>query len=293
MQDQQLSESIEQLLVSSNPRHMAAAQAALPPGYYLRAAKHLRDATGTVIIATGFPVSGTFETDGPVGAIALYQTLESLGARPYIACGSLLAQALVARYRVIELTARSRETAFIEATKQLSTLRPQAIVAIERPGIAADGCYYNMRGEDITADCVYFDPFISQANCPTIAIGDGGNEIGMGNIAKTLAHINIKASVTCCNELLVADVSNWGAYGLIAFLGLWSQQDLLARISPGELFNYLSARGSVDGVTGKNTLTEDGLSPFEGIKIIEQLRVLTHFSPRITQRDCIQKRVHK
>jgi len=281
MNEQQLSESIEQLLVSRNLRHMSVAQTALQPGYYLRGARHLRDITGTVIIATGFPVSSTFETDGPVGAIALYQALEALGARPYIACGAPLAHALATDYRVLNLTARNLETARVEATTQLLALQPRAIVAIERPGIAADGRYYNMRGEDITAQCFYFDPFISQANCPTIGIGDGGNEIGMGNVATALTRLDITASVTCCNELLVADVSNWGAYGLIAFLGLWSQQDLLATISPEDLLHYLSAHGSVDGVTRQNTLTEDGLLPFEGANIIEQLRVLTHFLPRV------------
>ena len=279
MYEQQLSESIEQLLVSRNPRHMTVAQAALQPGYYLRGARHLRDITGPVIIGTGFPVLGTFETDGPVGAIALYQALETLGARPYIACGAPLSHALTTDYRILPLTARDQEAAYREATTQLLALQPQAVVAIERPGIAADGHYYNMRGEDITAHCFYFDPFISQANCPTIAIGDGGNEIGMGNIARTLTDLDITASITCCNELLVADVSNWGAYGLIAFLGLWSQQDLLAKISPEELLQYLSARGSVDGVTGENTLTEDGLPLSEGANIIEQLRMLTHFLP--------------
>ncbi|MDG2046477.1 MAG: DUF4392 domain-containing protein [Halioglobus sp.] len=282
MQEQQLSESIEKLLVSSNPRHMAVAKAALKPSYYLRGARHLRDITGSVIIGTGFPVSDTFETDGPVRAMALYQALETLGACPYIACGASLAHALATDYRIVQLTARDQQAACLEATAQLLALQPKAIVAIECPGIAADSRYYNMRGKDITAECFYFDPFINQANCPTIAIGDGGNEIGMGNIAKTLAGLDITASMACCRELLVADVSNWGAYGLIAFLGLWSQQDLLANISSEELFNYLSARGSVDGITGKNTLTEDGLPSFKGARIIEKLRVLTHFSPRTT-----------
>jgi len=135
-----------------------------------------------------------------------------------------------------------------------------------------------MHGEDITARCTFFDPFISQADCPTIAIGDGGNEIGMGNIASALASLEINASVTRCDELLVADVSNWGAYGLIAFLALWARQDLLASISPVALLNYLSSRGSVDGVTRHNTLTEDGLQAQEGMRVIEQLRVVTHFS---------------
>jgi hypothetical protein len=274
----QLSEAIERLLVARNLRHMETARAALIPGYYLRAARLLRELRGTIIIGTGFPVSSTFETDGPVGAMALYQALRTLGAAPVIACGAPLSTALASDYTVLELTARDLPSARLEAAEQLRALEPQAIVAIERPGLAADGRYYNMRGEDITARCTFFDPFITQANCPTIAIGDGGNEIGMGNIADELAALDITTSVTRCDELLVADVSNWGAYGLIAILALWSQQDLLANISPVNLLNYISARGSVDGVTRANTLTEDGLQVREGLDVIEALRVLTQFS---------------
>jgi hypothetical protein len=278
LNEQRLSEAIEQLLVTRNLRHMQVVRAALQPGYYLRAARHLRDISGTVIIGTGFPVSGTFETDGPVGAMALYQALETLGAHPIIACGAPLSHALAEDYRVLELTARDLAAARTEAAMQLRAVQPQAIVAIERPGLAADGRYYNMRGEDITARCFFFDPFINQANCPTIAIGDGGNEIGMGNITSALASLDISASITRCDELLVADVSNWGAYGLIAFLGRWAKQDLLAGLSPMALLDYLSTRGSVDGVTRENTLTEDGLQASEGLRVIEELRALTHYS---------------
>lgn len=277
MNEQQLSEDIERLLVARNPRDMEVARAALQPGYYLRAARFLRDLRGAVIIGTGFPVSGTFETDGPVGAIALYQALRLLGAKPVIACGPPLSKALAGDYEVLELAARELRAASIEAATQLQEFRPEAIVAIERPGLAADGRYYNMRGEDITARCSIFDPFVTLATCPTIAIGDGGNEIGMGNIAGALAALNITTSVTRCDELLVADVSNWGAYGLIAFLALWSRRDLLAEISPVHLLNYLSTRGSVDGVTRANTLTEDGLQAREGLDVIKALRALTGF----------------
>ena len=72
----------------------------------------------------------------------------------------------------------------------------------------------------------------------------------------------------------MADVSNWGAYGLIAFLELWSGKNLLAAISPSEILEYLSARGSVDGVTRENTLTEDGLDAAEGYSVIAGLREL-------------------
>ena len=278
MNEWHLSKAIEQLLVARNLRHMQLARAALQPGYYLRAAGLLRDLNGAVIISTGFPVSDTFETDGPVGAMALYGALMALGARPMIACSAPLSRALGQQYQVLELTVSDIDAARSVADSQLRELQPQAIVAIESPGLAADGRYYNMRGEDITARCMPFDAFIGQATCPTIAIGDGGNEIGMGNIGSALTGLDIRTSITGCDELLVADVSNWGAYGLIAFLALWARKDLLAAIDPVALLSFLSARGSVDGVTRANTLTEDGLHVDEGLSVIAQLHQLTEIS---------------
>jgi len=275
--DQRLAEDIEDILVARNLRHMATARDILRSGYYLRAARCLHNSRGNIIIGTGFPIAGTFETDGPVGAMALYGALETLGAQPLIACGAPLARALAPDYRVLELSARDLAAAHREARVHLAALQPVAVISIEHPGLTADGRYYNMRGEDITDECYYFDPYISLAACPTIAIGDGGNEIGMGNIAHSMGHIDIKVSVTGCDELLVADVSNWGAYGLIAQLASWSGRDLLAAVSPLELLEYLSTRGSVDGVTGESTLTEDGLHAGEGLRVIEQLRQLTGF----------------
>ena len=146
------------------------------------------------------------------------------------------------------------------------------MVAIERPGQAADGGYYNMRGESISARTACFDTFITQAPCPTLAIGDGGNEIGMGKVTAALQELNIVPAVTTCDELLVADVSNWGAYGLIAFLSVWHNEDLLARIDPQAILAYLSELGSVDGVTRINELTEDGLAPSEGLSVIAEIR---------------------
>jgi hypothetical protein len=278
MNELELSQAIEALLVARNLRQMQVARAALAPGYYLRAATQLRDSNGTVLIGTGFPVAGTFETDGPLGAIALYRALEVLGARPWLACGPPLCDALNDDYRVQPLVARDLNAAESEASEVLAKLAPGVVIAIEHPGMNADGSYYNMRGEDISAGSAIFDPFLSLASCPTIAIGDGGNEIGMGNINEVIAALEIKAAATGCDELLVADVSNWGAYGLIALLARWAQRDLLAELSPLTILQYLSDRGSVDGVTRENTLTEDGLAPSEGDKVIGELRRLTGFA---------------
>ena len=297
MNDQALSEAIEALLVSRNVRGMAQVREALQPGYYLRAAQHLRDIHGTVLIGTGFPVNDTYETDGPVGALALYQCLEYMGAQPIIVCGTPLSTSLAQDYRVLDIAvgnnagrptdsglapvrlrggkrATDPEVSSLDA---LLKLTPSAVISIERPGLSADGRYVNMRGEDITERCACFDYFVELAGCPTIAIGDGGNEIGMGNVRGVIEQLDIVPATTRCDELLVADVSNWGAYGIIAIIGYWLGEDLLGRIAPLQILDYLSRRGSVDGVTRENTLTEDGLPASEGESIIEALRELTGF----------------
>ena len=140
--------------------------------------------------------------------------------------------------------------------------------------MAADGHYYNMRGEDISHACASFDYFLTLARCPTIAIGDGGNEIGMGNVSDALTELNIIPAATGCDELLIADVSNWAAHGLIAMLSAFNGTDLLLDWDNLAVLNYLSERGSVDGVTRKNTLTEDGLSAEVTEALICDLRKL-------------------
>ena len=281
--DQEISQQIEDILVARNPRGMSQIKTALIPGYCLRAAQILQTCIqqkpgATILIGTGFPVVGTFETDGPVGAIALYDSLEHLGAVPVIVCGQPLVGVLAGRYRTHAI--RVGENAHVEGETlaAMNHLNPQAIVSIERPGQAQDGHYYNMRGEKISERTACFDGFMKWAKCPTIAVGDGGNEIGMGKVIHALKKLDIVPSVTSADELIVADVSNWGAYGMIAFLGLWQQQDLLAKINPLAILQYLSELGSVDGVTRINQLTEDGLPLAEGQSVITQLRQLTGFN---------------
>ena len=62
--------------------------------------------------------------------------------------------------------------------------RPTHLVAVERPGRALDGGYYNARGRSIAAS-TRRSTRSSSAGGPgsvTIGVGDGGNEIGMGRV---------------------------------------------------------------------------------------------------------------
>ncbi|MDJ0776446.1 MAG: DUF4392 domain-containing protein [Gammaproteobacteria bacterium] len=275
--EQALSRTIEDLLVARNLRGMQKIQPHLQPGYCLRAARILEGCRGNVLIGTGFPVVQTFETDGPVGAIALYEVLEKTGATPTIVCGQPISRALADRFRVHEIRVGDHDAREHEAQDALARYRPDAIVSIERPGQAADGGYYNMRGESISAYTACFDTFVNLCDCPTVAIGDGGNEIGMGKVAEALRGLDIVPATTSCDELIVADVSNWGAYGIISFLSIWHECDFLAEIEPLETLRYISQLGSVDGVTRVNELTEDSLDPAEGKSVILQLRQVTGF----------------
>ncbi len=270
----ELSKTIENLLVERNLRGMKNIQPALTAGYCLRAAQMLKDIKGTILIGTGFPVSDTFETDGPVGALILYRALTLLGATPILVCCENMANLLAENYHVFALNSGNLPQAWQETQQALEYYKPQVVISIERPGLCANGCYHNMHGEDISAKAACFDHFMTQANCPTIAIGDGGNEIGMGKVKESLSEFDIIPAITSCDELIVADISNWGVYGILAFLSLWSNRDLLSETNPETILKYLSNLGSVDGVTQKNTLTEDGLPAQEGLNLIKTIRAL-------------------
>lgn len=283
---QALSQQIENWLVERNLRGMQLVQPHLRPGYLLRAARLFHLAKGsTVLIGTGFPVLSTFgidtfETDGPVGAIALYQCAEQLGLNPLILCGDPLYSVLQAHYQCYPLSVNQYQQLPAIAEQALAKLQPALVVAIERPGFSANGRYHNMRGEDISERCASFDCFLTQARCPTLAIGDGGNEIGMGNVAAALnqlsqqGQLSINPSITQCDQLVIADVSNWAAWGLIAMLSLLRGQNLLANASPLPLLRFLIDNGCIDGVTRQATLTEDGLPYQQGVALISRLQAL-------------------
>ena len=99
----------------------------------------------------------------------------------------------------------------------------------------------------------------------------------MGKVSAALEDLNIVPSTTTCDELIVADVSNWGAYGIISFLSLWKQRDFLSEIVPLDILKFISELGSVDGVTRVNQLTEDGLSVDEGESVLRELRHACRF----------------
>jgi hypothetical protein len=99
----------------------------------------------------------------------------------------------------------------------------------------------------------------------TIGVGDGGNEIGMGNVRARLAHGGALAkriaSTVRVDHLVVAGVSNWGAYGITAHLGRLAGRPLLHTAEDERrLVTACVDAGACDGVTRRREPTVDGLS---------------------------------
>ena len=264
-------EKIESLLVTHNHRGMATARTKMEPGYLLRASRLIQACAGRVYILTGFPVGDTFETDGPAGAMSLYRLCERHGGNPMILSDPAVTAALDADFRCHTLTDTSAAGARQSATALIEQAPPALVISIERPGAAKDGRCYNMAGDTISAHSAYSEAYLELANCPTIAIGDGGNEIGMGNLMGVLSEFDIHPAVSTCDELVVADVSNWAAYALClvtdwlhgAYYHL--NDDVQADLE------HLVSQGAVDGVTGQATATEDGFAEQSAQQLIRDI----------------------
>ena len=282
------SQHIEKIILQFNTRGMERIARAITGGYCRRAARLILAHRGPVLIGTGFPVRGSFETDGPIGAAAIYQVLRYLGGDPLFVCGPPLSRILGGRFKTYEIPILEWNDSIPVVEQALEALAPTLMLSIERPGVAASGRYTNMHGEDISAFTAKFDLFFELGTCPTIAFGDGGNEVGMGNVGHLLGDLPVRPSRTTCDELVIATVSNWGVYGVIAELSRMLDEDLFTLFEPVTILSYLMSNGGLDGVTTEATPTEDGFPMDVGAQIIAQLRgalaLKDEESPRMPER---------
>lgn len=233
-----------------------------------------------VLIVTGFPIrkAGAGETDGPPGAYALGCALEKLGI-PIAYVTDSLNEPLLRAMGAYPLLTWTPDLLTRESFSHL--------VAIERPGRARDGRYYNMLGEDITSLVSPLDQLFLQAEergMVTIGIGDGGNEVGMGKVfvgvSKSITHGRRIASTVLTDYVIVAGVSNWGAYGLVGAMSVVAGRDLLP--TPEEFaLSVISTvqAGAVDGVSGLREVSVDGLPLSRSLAVLQEIRWQLRPSP--------------
>ncbi|MEM2226749.1 MAG: DUF4392 domain-containing protein [Candidatus Bathyarchaeia archaeon] len=269
----------------------------------LRVARSLKEAVkkgGSVVITTGFIVlpQKIQETDGPLGAAALAKSLSVA-----FDVGSILITEepsrgiMTSTLRALGMDVKKDEDAFdpadkksalvlsfpselrearVEAERILDKFAPSFVLAIEKAGRNAKGEYHTMKGINISPFHAKIEPLIEGARnrrILTVGIGDGGNEVGMGNIKSAVEKFVPYAKVCQCpckggiaaesrvDELVVASISNWGAYGIEACIAeLTGKGEALHTPEEEEkMLKYALEAGAVDGVTGKPQLSVDGV----------------------------------
>ena len=230
------------------------------------AAAALLDAGERIVICTGFPVAGAPETDGPPGAIELARALERIGQSVAIASWR----------RVLDLMAPwalGVELIEVECGPDGGT-RPieGAIVAIEACGRAADGCWRNMKGEDISAQVPRFEDHVGERLL--VAVGDGGNELGMGSAPEAFFEgLPFPRPVSTAQVLVPSTVSNWGALAIVAELSAASRRRLLPDPEQhGQLLRDMVAVGAVDGFSGHRIEAVDGRPVAESVAVVKALQ---------------------
>ncbi|MBE5784771.1 MAG: DUF4392 domain-containing protein [Clostridiales bacterium] len=247
-----------------------------------------------VLVLTGFPVvdaEGAVhgETDGPLGAAEIACALAQLGCRVWLAADEVEYPLVLAAVEVYSTAAGvtvchidgidggadipcghiallkvpfSHTDSFAE--KFLKQHRITHFIPVERPGRGACGHYCSMRGSSLDAMVADTDCFMKLFHGVSVAVGDGGNELGMGKykeeITNQVPHGEEIAAELSADYVLSAGVSNWWGPGLAALLSYRTGRPLLAGPETEEkALAAVLAAGGLDGCTAKKEMTVDAL----------------------------------
>lgn len=274
----------------------------------------------TVIVTTGSASRGWVtpaiaENDGPAGAAVVARALSlAFDVIPVCLIEQRLIQPIGEIFRAAGLNIVSLEEAHrtsmpggttpvvvfrdypeddVEGLRQaavvLDELKPSLVFSTERAGRNVKGIYHNARGVDYGMSRARVDHVFDEAlrrGISSVAVGDGGNEIGMGLISEAVSrHVLFGkqcncgcgagiGAVTSTDVLVTAACSNWGCYGIVACLaGLMQNAELLH--SPDQEERLLRRGvdvGLIDATNGRVEPNPDGIPLSSHQSIVELLR---------------------
>ncbi len=275
--------SIEDIILDHDNRGVTALRPHLPENFCDEAAGLILANPGTAVIVTGFYIiaAGATETDGPPGAIAIGDALSSIGYEVVYVTDKHTAPLMEAlrgsQSRVVDFPITTHEASKAFAEQLLDEIAPSVIVAIERCGLTEEGVFRNWRGKDISEFNAKVD-YLFDEHPNTVGIGDGGNEIGMGNLASIIPTVPSLVKfpcVTTTTKLIVTSVSNWGGYGLVAALSMQRGKNLLPSIeAERELVKRNVELGAVDGISTERVNKVDGFTLEENSRTVAALHDL-------------------
>jgi hypothetical protein len=271
--------AIEEIILDRDRRGISTLRAHLPADFCRDAATLILEHPGDILICSGFYIlaAGAPETDGPPGAYFLDRALRQLGYRATHVTdkySSTLYHGLPDIEEVVEFPVADAKTSERYAQELLERLRPSVVISTERCSVTATGRYLNMHGNDISEYNAKLD-YLVMGHPATVGIGDGGNEIGMGNLRQEIAAaaaLPSEPAVTSVSRLVIASVSNWGAYGLIAALSQLAHRNLLPTEEAEEsVIRRMVDRGAVDGTAVQQVYRVDGFTLKENRQTLSRL----------------------
>lgn len=272
--------TIEDVILSWDKRNMLLLRSYLADDYCMEAARFIYDHPSPALIVTGFfEISPkVIETDGPPGALAIGRALQSMGRRvSYITDEHTVPflRAIADDAEIVEfpITGFAESEAF--ARELLAKHAPLLTIAVERCGVTASGRYLNMSSQDISDYTAKMDYLFPQEQL-SVGIGDGGNEIGMGNLAQEISQtpgFPDEPPVTRTTHLVISSVSNWGAYGVAAGLSMLHKRDLLPTPElEADMIRQMVDMGAVDGESLEPIYGVDGFPVDSNLQILDRLR---------------------
>ncbi|PSL15704.1 glutamate cyclase domain-containing protein [Shimia abyssi] len=276
---------------------------------------------GTVVMTTGsvsraWITADLGENDGPSGAAAIARALvlarnvtcvmlceETLlpAIRNTCQAGGLfpvtLEQAAIARSdkslaTIVMLPyATEDEAGAAQADAMLDDLQPDLLFSTERVGRNEHGVYHSMRGIDYGMGRARVDFLFDKAlerGIPVVAVGDGGNEIGMGKVADHVkAHVPYGdvcqcgcgggiGAVTSCDFLVTAACSNWGCTAIAAAMVARAGDVRLLHTPDREalLLDTMVANGLINSTHGIVDDSVDGFPRNSHIAMAELCRTI-------------------
>ena len=264
----QSAKSIE-LLIQQDPGARGLGKWAIDGGLFpaavsLAGGKH-------ILIITGFYIldAGIIETDGPPGVIVLADALCKVGKRVTILTDKCAEGIMKAGLNSIGCEAELMVFAVDDKINPDSIIRSTTThcIALERPGLAADGLHHNSRGLNISDYVALLDDVFLKCTSKgilTIGIGDGGNELGMGNVSEAVdKYVAPHRALSCkipSDYCICAGVSNWAGYALTGLIALLTGKNVMSDFaSLSSLIDSIVKAGAVDGVTCKQEPTVDNL----------------------------------
>lgn len=183
------------------------------------------------------------------------------------------------------------EEGIAAAPRMLDALKPAMMFSTERVGRNRNGIYYSMGGRDYGMGRARIDRLFDLAlerKIPVVAVGDGGNEIGMSLVAPAVeAAVKHGAkgdcpcgggigAVTGADILLTAAVSNWGCTAICAAMAAREGNAKLLHTPDREalLLDRMVELGLINSAQGIIDANVDGVARNSHIAIAELCRTI-------------------